>query len=206
MVRAPVLHLVTHDRVLSRHNFPQIAAELIESMRERVALHLRAHRAPASQLFQLAELLAARTTGALLLINDRIDIAAAAGAAGVQLGARSLAISQAREILGPDAVIGYSAHAPEEAARAQQDGANFVLVGTIYRSASHPESTPAGVDLIRQAARACRIPIVAIGGVTAARIPELRAAGAAGVAVISAVWDAPDPVQAARELVRLLDN
>lgn len=206
MVRVLALHVVTDDRVLSRHNFPQIAAELIESMQDRVTFHLRAHSAPASHLFQLAELLAARTAGALLLVNDRIDIAAAAGAGGVQLGARSLTISQAREILGPAAVIGYSAHAPEEAARAQAEGANFVLVGTIYRSGSHPEQAAAGVDLIRQAAQVCAIPIVAIGGVTAARIPELRAAGAYGVAVISAVWDAPDPVQAARELVRLLDN
>jgi thiazole tautomerase (transcriptional regulator TenI) len=103
-------------------------------------------------------------------------------------------------------VIGYSAHTPEEAVQAQAEGANFVLVGTIYRSDSHPERTPAGLDLIQQAAQVCEIPIVAIGGVTADRISELRAAGADGVAVISAVWDARDPVQAARELVRLLDN
>jgi thiamine-phosphate diphosphorylase len=206
VVRVPALHIVTNERALSHRNFLQIAAELAESMPDRVAFHLRAHSAPAADIFPLAEALAARATGALLMINDRIDIAAAVGVAGVQLGARSLTISQAREILGPAAVIGYSAHRPEEAARAQQDGANFVLVGMIYKSNSHPERTPAGVDLIRQAAQICTIPIVAIGGVTAARIAELHEAGAAGVAVIGAVWDAPDPVQAARELVRLLDN
>lgn len=206
MVRVPALHIVTNEQALSRHNFRHIAAGLIESMRERVALQLRAHSVPAAHIFQLAELLAARTEGALLLINDRIDIAAAARAGGVQLGARSLSIGHAREILGPSAAIGYSAHTPEEAARAQEEGANFVLVGTIYRSDSHPDREPAGVDLIRLAAQVCTIPIVAIGGVTAARIPELRAAGADGVAVIGAVWDASDPVQAAHELVRLLDN
>jgi thiamine-phosphate diphosphorylase len=203
----PPLAIVTDDRVLSRPDFWRTASDLIDSLRERVAFHLRAHSAPASQIFQFAELLVTRAAaGGLLLVNDRIDVAAAAGADGVQLGARSLTISQARAILGPTAVIGYSAHTPEEAVQAQAEGANFVLVGTIYRSDSHPERTPAGLDLIQQAAQVCEIPIVAIGGVTADRISELRAAGADGVAVISAVWDARDPVQAARELVRLLDN
>jgi thiamine-phosphate pyrophosphorylase len=140
----------------------------------------------------------------MVIVNDRVDIAAATNAAGAQLSARSLSISAARAILGPNAAIGYSAHALAEAERAEAEGANFLLLGTIYHTESHPEIVPAGIDLVASTARRCGIPILAIGGVTPERVPELRAAGAAGVAVIRAVWDARDPVHAAHELAKLL--
>ena len=100
--------------------------------------------------------------------------------------------------------FGYSAHAAEEAKQAEQDGADWVFVGAIYATASHESVQPAGLQLVSDAAAACGVPVIAIGGVTAARIAELRGAGARGVAVIRAVWDAPDPVQAAAELVNML--
>jgi thiamine-phosphate diphosphorylase len=200
----PSLHLITDDRVLSRPDFLPIALEILQSLESRVALHLRAHELPAARIFDLAATFCGHDPRPNVFINDRIDIAAAVGAAGVQLGARSLPIQQAHAILGPAAAIGYSAHSAEEAAKAEADGANFLLLGTIYRSQSHPDVTPAGPDLIAQTVRRCALPVFAIGGVTREHVPEVHAAGAHGVAVIRAIWDARDPVQAAQEFAKLL--
>ena len=144
-------------------------------------------------------------SGALLLVNDRVDVALTARAHGVQLGRRSLPLPVARQLLG-SRTIGYSAHDEQESVAAERDGADFLLVGSIYGTASHPGAVPGGIALLERCAAACSKPVLAIGGVTAERVAELRAAGAHGVAVIRAVWDAPEPVQAAEELAKLLET
>jgi len=175
---------------------------MVRAVEARAALHLRTRQLSAHALYDLAEQLitAGRTP---VFINDRVDIAAAVGAEGVQLGARSLPIPEARKVLGAGPAVGYSAHSADEAAAAQADGANFVLLGTIYRSATHPEREPAGPALIADAAQRCTIPIIAIGGVTLEKVREVQAAGASGVALIRAVWEAPAPVQALRDFAKL---
>lgn len=193
------LHLVTDDRVVGAADFGETAQRVLAAHGEGIALHLRAHGLETRELFHLALELAfaSAPAGARLLVNDRVDIALAAGADGVQLGRRSLPVDAARELLGADAWIGYSAHAAGEAESAAERGADFVLVGTIYASASHPERTPGGLGRLERTARRVDVPVIAIGGVTPSRVSEAVMAGARGVAVLSGVWDADDPVAAA---------
>ena len=202
----PQLHLVTDDVVLQQPNFIAVATELLLVLQRRMALHLRGRSTSAQTLFRIASELIprAQTVGAALIVNDRVDIALTAGATGVQLGVRSLPIPAVRELSGT-LQIGYSAHSAAEAAQAERDGANFLFAGSIYPTASHPGVVPGGLPLLESCVAACGQPVVAIGGVTHQRVPEVMRTGAYGIAVIRAVWEAPDPVQAAELFARLMD-
>jgi thiamine-phosphate diphosphorylase len=202
----PRLHLVTDDAVLQNPRFLAAAVALIRKLQHDIALHLRGPRTSGRALHALATPLAAEAerAGALLVVNDRVDVAMAAGVSAVQLGERSLPVSRVRAQFPQIEQIGYSAHSAAAAAAAAQDGANFVLAGSIYATASHPGAQPAGLELLRACSRAGRMPVLAIGGIDASRVREVRDAGAYGVAVIRAVWQAADPVQAAAELHRML--
>lgn len=169
-------------------------------------VQLRENDLPTRELYDLAITLRAVLRGrALLLVNDRVDVALAAGADGVQLPERGLPGKAVREIAGEACILGRSVHSADSAVHAEAESADFVLVGTIYATASKPEQTPAGVELVRAAVQAVRVPVVAIGGVTAENAGELIEAGASGVAVIGAIMDADDPKQAAAELRSALD-
>jgi thiamine-phosphate pyrophosphorylase len=205
--RVPVLHVVTDDRVLATADFIATARALLSAGGPRIALHLRAERAPGSVLFALARELVsdARAAAAWLVVNDRVDIARAAGADGAHLGRRSLPVADARRVLGSAGGIGVSTHAPGEAAEAGRSGASWIFVGTIYASRSHPERAPVGPELVRQATEAAPgVPALAIGGVTPERVGEVRRAGAWGAAVISGVWDAAEPSGAVEEYLAAL--
>jgi thiamine-phosphate diphosphorylase len=199
-VSLPRLHLVTDDAVLGRPDFLHLAHGLLADHGPSVALHLRGHRTAAGELYLRAEPLAraAADAGALLLVNDRVDVALAVGC-GAQLGRRSIPPARARKVLGPGAVIGYSAHGEAEAVEAVADGADFLLLGTIWPSLSHPNGAAAGTGLVRAVSTETASPVIAIGGVTPARAAEALEAGAHGVAVLTGVWDAPDPTGAAVE-------
>lgn len=135
-----------------------------------------------------------------MLINDRVDVALSAGADGVQLGMGALPVSAARRVLGPRALVGRSVHSPAEAASAEAEGADFLILGTIYPTATHPEAAAMGPGLVDAVAAVVRVPFFAIGGITAANAAECVRRGAHGVAVIRAIADAPDTEAAAREL------
>jgi len=137
---------------------------------------------------------------ALLLVNDRVDIALASGADGVQLGEEALPVKAARRIAGHQLLIGRSVHSLEGALEAKAQGADFLVVGTIFHTRSKPEVRPAGLELLARVARSVKIPFLAIGGVTSSNVAQVMAQGAAGVAVISAVLAPPDTRRAAREL------
>jgi thiamine-phosphate diphosphorylase len=189
----PRLHVITDDRVLGDAGFRERATALLKAHGARVALHIRGHATPGGILFELADgLLPAAETGALLLLNDRVDVALAVGC-GAHLGRRSIPLSSARRLLGPDCRLGFSAHSTPEATAALGAGADFVLLGTIWPSGSHP-----GADALGLAALAgAPAPSIAIGGVTPERARLARRAGAHGVAVLSGIWAAQDPVRAA---------
>jgi thiamine-phosphate diphosphorylase len=193
----PRLHVVTDDRVLARPGFAAIAETLLDRGGAAVALHLRGHRTGGRRLEMIGMRLVerARVSGARLLVNDRADIALAIAADGVELGRRSLPVVQVRLLLGPR-WIGYSAHGVAEAVAAERAGTDFILMGTIYQSGSHPDAAAAGIGLVREAAAAVRIPVLAIGGVEPERLAEIRAAGAWGAAVLAGVWNAADPAVA----------
>jgi len=202
------LHLVTDDDVLRAAGFAARAQEVLAAHGERVAVHLRGHGLSGAELFALAETMAfaADASATELLVNDRVDIALAAGADGVQLGRRSLPIPAARALLGADAWIGYSAHDAEEAGQSARDGADFVLLGPVYPTASHPDRPALGLDELRRAAETAGIPVLAIGGITPERVPDVLAAGAYGVAVLGGVWRTPDPAAAAAAYLAALER
>jgi thiamine-phosphate pyrophosphorylase len=145
----------------------------------------------------------ARAAGALLIVNDRLDVALAVGADGVHLGQDDLPAADARR-LAPGLVIGVSTHSLEQARQARGDGADYVALGSIYPTGSKPRFELVGVEALRRVRPHVPGPLVAIGGITAERVPELLAAGADGVAVISAIGTARDPGAAAAAFLNAL--
>lgn len=143
--------------------------------------------------------------GIPLIVNDRTDIARACGADGVHLGLDDLPLEAAREILGPDAVIGHSVNTVEEARQAEFRGADYVGLGPVFATTSKDTPLPAiGPEGVARVKAAVRIPVVAIGGLNAGNVAAVMQAGADGAAVISAVWAAPDVRAAAREFAAAL--
>jgi thiamine-phosphate diphosphorylase len=201
----PRLHVVTDDAVLADPRFLGRSLDVLACGGAALALHLRGHATPARVLHDLAETLAfaARETGALLVVNDRIDIALAVAADGIQIGQRSVPVVAARMLVG-DRLIGYSAHDPNGALTARQAGTDFLILGTIYASESHAGQAAAGVELMRAAVQRVDAPLLAIGGITPARVAEVRAAGGYGVAVVSGVWRAEEPVPRVHEYLAAL--
>lgn len=194
----PVLHLVTDDAILAHPRFPDDACAALEAGGEAVALHLRGPWTPGGAIFTLAEALrpVAEAAGALLVVNDRVDVALAAGLGAVHLGERSLPVAEARRILGRRGVVGASVHDPVAAAAAVREGSAWLFVGTLFDTPSHPGRPGQGCDLIGRVAAASGVPLLGIGGVTVSRVREVLSAGAHGVAVIRGVWEAPDPAGA----------
>ncbi|MDG4793993.1 thiamine phosphate synthase [Micromonospora sp. WMMD1082] len=143
--------------------------------------------------------------GVTCLVNDRLDVALAAGAAGGHVGADDLPVAAARRVLGPAAVLGATAREPGAAVEAVAAGASYLGVGPCHATTTKDGLPPAiGVPGIRAVAEAVGVPVIAIGGVTAADVPALRAAGAYGVAVVGALSGAADPARAATELIGAL--
>jgi thiamine-phosphate pyrophosphorylase len=169
------------------------------------AVQLREKDLPARELLRLARELREATSrrGARLLVNDRVDLAIAAGADGVHLGVSSMPAAEARRLLGPGALIGCSAHSLREVDEAQSGGADFVTFGPVYPTASKAAyGPPVGVAALAAACAAARVPVFAIGGIGAGNLDEVRLAGAHGVGLISAVVASPDPGAAAGEFTR----
>lgn len=196
----PVLHAVTDDGVLARTDFLALARQVMDAGGPSLALHLRGPRTSARRLYALASALrdALGATGGWLMVNDRADVARAAGAHGVQVGQRGLTAADARQVMGEGWMLGVSIHTVDEARAAFSGRPDFLVAGTIWETASHPGRTGAGTGFIREVA-ALGVPTIAIGGVTPGRMAEARDAGAAGGAVLRGVWNAPDPAAAVRE-------
>ncbi len=194
----PALMLVT-DRHRAAQPLEHLVARAVEGGVGLV--QLREKDLEPRQLLELAlrvkEAIAGR---ALLIINDRLDVALAAEADGAQLTGASLPVPWARKVVGEEMLLGLSVHSAAEARQAEVDGADYVLLGTIFETRSHPEVRPQGLSLIRQAHAASDLFHIAIGGVNAGNARSCLRAGASGVAVISGILESPDPAQAAREL------
>ncbi|KAA1421351.1 thiamine phosphate synthase [Nocardioides humilatus] len=138
-------------------------------------------------------------TDARVLVNDRLDVALAVGADGVHLGASDLPVAEARRV-APDLLIGATCRSRAEVLRAAGDGADYAGFGPVFATTSKAGvPSPLGPEALTPAVGV--IPLVAIGGIDAARVAAVVAAGAFGVAVIGGIWRHPDPVGAAKELV-----
>jgi len=166
-------------------------------------LQLRGHTLPAADLYRLGLTLRplCHRHGAMLIVNDRIDVGLAIEADGFQLGTRSLPLAATRQLVGDDYLLGVSVHSCEEAIAAGVGGADFLLAGTIFASRTHPDEPPGGPDLlsaIKHALPTC--PLLAIGGITQANARQAMQAGADGIAVISAILGSANVKQTVNEL------
>ena len=165
---------------------------------------LREKDLPAGELLALAVSLRQVTEGrALLLVNDRVDVALACGADGVQLGETGLPVEAAQRLVEgrQPFLIGRSVHDLEGARRAAAAGADYLLFGNVFATASHPGRPPAGLERLAGVCAGVPCPVIAIGGITAGSAGDCLRAGAQGVAVISAILGSPDPQAAAKELL-----
>jgi thiamine-phosphate diphosphorylase len=171
------------------------------------SLQLRDPSASARALFErtLALARAIRPHDVRLLVNDRVDVALGLRAHGVHLGARSLPADLARALLEPWQLVGVSVHSVDEALAGASAGADYLVFGHVFPTRSHPDEAPRGVGALAALVEAVDVPVLAVGGITPARVAEVLETRCAGVAVISAVLDAQDPRTATFALRRALD-
>jgi thiamine-phosphate pyrophosphorylase len=201
------LYLVT-DRPLAR------GRSLLGIVRAALAggvtvVQLREKACSTREMIEMAQEILAiiRPLGVPLIIDDRVDVALAAGADGVHVGQDDMPARLARRLIGPDRVLGVTAATPEEARQAVADGADYIGCNAVFATPTKSDTgAPAGVEGFRKLAHAVAVPVIAIGGIKAGNAGELIRAGAAGVAVVSAIVAADDPEQAARALRFAVDE
>lgn len=198
-------YLITDGRAASAARMAEISEQALRG--GMTALQLRASgwtdRARLDAALRLREI--ANRYDALFIVNDRVDLALASDADGVHLGVDDLPVSYARRLMGERAVIGYSPEHVDDAKRAIADGASYLGVGPVYRTSTKNDAgEPIGVEGIRSIARAVRVPVIGVGGISLHNACAVVEAGAAGVAVVSAVFRADDPECAARLLAEAL--
>lgn len=191
----PRLHAITDERIARRPDLDEILDALSGIP---LAAHARGHSLSGREHYELAVRLIARPP-VRLFVNDRLDIALATRACGVQLSRSGLLPEDARR-LAPDWWIGCSVHSLEEARTARDWGADYLLAGPVYPTGSHPGGTPLGLGLLSDIVL-LGPPVIAIGGMTPERARAAIRAGAHGVAAIGAIWDAADPQEAASSLL-----
>lgn len=187
---------------------PDLAGRVEAAVRGGVDIvQLRDKRASREELLPLAEELRGicERGGALFTVNDDPELARLSGAAGVHLGQEDGPLARAREMLGPDTIVGRSASTVEEASAAVREGADYLGVGTVFATPTKTDTEVSGVRLLEEVSRLdLTVPWFAIGGIDLQNAPEVAAAGAPGFAVVRAILDAEDPEAAARELRSLL--
>ncbi len=196
------LYVVTGARQ-DRGDLPEFLDAILEAGTDIV--QLREKEAEAGDLLRWGEAFrdAAQRHGALFTVNDRPDVALALGADGVHLGQNDLPPSAARRILGPDAIVGLSCHAPAELDAAPRE-ADYVTAGPVHATPTKPGRPGTGLDVVRHAAATQERPWFAIGGIDPQTLPEVIQAGATRIVVVRAVTEAADPVQAVKALLAAL--
>jgi thiamine-phosphate diphosphorylase len=199
-VKVPLLHVIATDEVAEAPTFRSMAGELMEAGGGRLALHLRLVQTNGRSFHGLAEGLGAMAAGAgaWCVVNGRVDVALAAGVQAVQLGRGALPVREVRKISRGRLAIGASVHSAEE-------GADFLVAGSVFSTETHPDRVPAGPALVTACAVA-GVPVVGIGGIDASNAGQVITAGAAGVAVVRAVWQAADPVEQALRLIERVSD
>jgi thiamine-phosphate pyrophosphorylase len=200
----PILCLVTDQASCAGRPLESVVHQAVEAGVNLV--QLRQKELPAGELLELGRRLmpGVRDRGVALVVNDRLDVAMALEADGVQLGGGCLPVGTVRRLVGGGMLVGASVHSREGAMRAEGEGADYLVLGTIFETASHPGRAPSGVELVAAVVSAVRVPVLAIGGINAANARSVMAAGAAGVAVIRAIQSAEDVAGATRELLRAM--
>ena len=217
MVRAPALwlprlHVIAGDAVVGAPDFREQLAPVAAAGGSALALHLRTRTTSAARLFEVAAWLggASQELGTLVVVNDRVDVAMAVGAGGVHLREDSLPPVAVREIAG-DArfggvrlVVGRSIHSPEQAAVLRGSGVDYLVLGSVYATGSHPGLRPLGPGAVAEAVKRAVVPVLAIGGIEPRVVAPLASLGAHGVVVMSGVWGAEDPPGAVTRYLQVL--
>ncbi|HTT68140.1 MAG TPA: sulfur carrier protein ThiS [Gemmatimonadales bacterium] len=204
IARLPRLHAVTDDRVVGDARLVERAAAMAAVAGPSLGVHLRARALEGAALLALARRLRAALGehGSWLVVNGRADVARAADAAALALGRNGLEVRDARRV-APGLPVSRAVHGAAEARAAEVEGADFLVAGPVFATASHPGAAAAGPALVESAASG-GLQVVAIGGLTPRNASAALRAGAWGVAAIRALWDAADPAEAAREFLAVL--
>ncbi len=190
----PVVHAVTTDEIVARADFAQRAAAVMRVLGTRGAVQLRAPRTSGARIYEIATALVRHQeeTGAWLVVTDRVDVAVAAGARGVQLTSRSIGVVDALTVAST-MPVGASAHSLQEAQAACEAQATWLVVGQL----SDERKKVAGPRALRDLVAKCSAPVVVIGGVTPGHVRGLLVLGVHGVAAIRGIWDAESAETAA---------
>ena len=202
----PRLHVIAGDGVVGADDYRERLRPLVEAGGCALALHLRTRSTPARRLFEAARWLsrASRETGTLVVVNDRADVAMAAGAGGIHLREDSLPVAVVRRIAGEQVRLGRSIHSPDQAGGLRGSGLDYLVLGTLYPTRSHPGRPALGVEALAGAVAGGDLPVLAIGGITPAEVPDVLARGAHGVVVLSGVWHTERPQRAVTRYLEVL--
>ncbi|MFW5489650.1 MAG: thiamine phosphate synthase [Desulfovibrio sp.] len=201
------VYLVTDRDLCLGRSLEDVVAEAVKGGCTMV--QLREKHAATGEFVALARALVSRLEplGVPLLINDRLDVALAAGAQGVHVGQSDMPAEDARRLIGPDRILGLSVETPEELAAAQSMPVDYLGIGPAYPTNTKKDvkGSPWGPDGLRRAVAQSRIPLVAIAGINQENAQEIATSGVDGVAVVSAICSAPSPREAAARLVRAVE-
>jgi len=198
----PGLMLIT-DRAQARRPLPEIVEAALAA--GFAAVMLREKDLGGRETYELAESLLAVCSryARPLLINDRLDVALSLPGVGAHVGKAGIPVADARRLLGAERLLGYSAHDAEEARAALADGADYVTLSPVFPSASKADYAARGLDWLREACGALPAGrVIALGGISAVTLPEVRGAGAAGAAIMGEMMRAEYPGRTAGEMVR----
>jgi thiamine-phosphate diphosphorylase len=198
MPDVPVIHAVTTDKIILARDFMVRAISVMQALGGRGAIHLRSQIIESPRLYDIACRLTTlhADTGCWCVIGDRLDIALASFAHGVQLNSRSITVSEAKKI-APNVSIGASIHSAAEAETAEFEGADWCVAGNVFETPSHPGEPRRESTFISEIVARMDIPIIAIGGVMPEHVRSLVEGGAYGVASIRGIWEAKNSEQAA---------
>ena len=201
----PGLYFILDTQALKGRSYTEVASQVIQggakTIQLRDKLHSKKELLPIAQ--QLRGLCAEHSV--LFILNDYLDLTLATDADGLHLGQNDLPISTARKLLPIDKILGCSTNTIDQAVAAESDGADYIAIGSIYPTTSKEAATVVGLERLRQMRKAITLPLIAIGGITRDNAAEVTAAGADGVAVISAILQAEDMEEATRQIAARLE-
>lgn len=198
-----ILQLVTNGK----QNLNQVI-EILESCSSHMIdiLQIREKKRSARELLLWYEACMSALPQTSIIINDRVDVAAAVQASGVQLAYHSLPPEAARLVLPNHIKVGCSVHSVEEAQHAYRAGAHFVVYGHVYSSLSKPDIVPRGVKALKDVVESVEIPVIAIGGIQTQYVDEVLSTGCSGIAVMSSVLEHNNPNEQVKQFRKLLDQ
>jgi thiamine-phosphate pyrophosphorylase len=195
------LYVITDEAIAGGLSHEEIARRAIAGGAD--VIQLRDKACGCRELCRIGRSLRTITmkTGTLFIVNDRLDVALTCGADGVHLGQNDIRVGVARQIAPPGFIIGVSVGIVDEAVRAEEEGADYIAISPVFSTASKNDAGPGrGLDVVREIRRSVSVPVIAIGGINLDNVREVIAAGADGVAVISAVVGSRNIIETAREL------